>query len=408
MISVFRHNRYRHSFFACTAFCALLLLSSFARAQDTAYTGDLYTVEGVEVDATAANAVEAREKAFEEAQVKAFAVLASRMLSEDEMNGFAPPPVEEISAMVQDYEVTQEQLSTIRYKGTYTIRFRPEAARTAIASGGIRGNNLYGGTPGFQDTEGALLVLPFFQDGRNTALWGRNNPFMVAWVQSKAGLGDVPTVVPMGDLLDVSQIRDNEAFGYDPALLQKMLERYRARDAVILIAQPEAQQRSRTGGYGAGAQNVNIGIYRAGIEGPELIKALSVRGRSGEREDSLYARAVDTVREALGENRRPSAGAYVDPLQKGQMKARALFSSAKEWVQMKAVIEAVPGVKAVRVVSLKSQEARLDIAYSGTEDRMRLAFQQAGIVMGGPQAGSNPWDTDPVYDLYLSTPKQTY
>lgn len=56
---------YKHFALVYTVFC--VAFSSMAFAQD-----DIYTVENVEVDVTADNAVQAREKAMEEAQVKAY------------------------------------------------------------------------------------------------------------------------------------------------------------------------------------------------------------------------------------------------------------------------------------------------------------------------------------------------
>ncbi len=87
-----------------------------------------YTVEGVTVDAVAANAVQAREKALTQAQVKAFEQLAAQTLTPEELAVYTMPDADTIMALVQDFEVTNEQLSTKRYKGTFTVRFRPALA----------------------------------------------------------------------------------------------------------------------------------------------------------------------------------------------------------------------------------------------------------------------------------------
>ncbi len=88
-----------------------------------------YTVEGVEVDVTAANAVKAREEALKQAQVKAFEQLALGALGEQGMSGYTMPDTDTIMALVQDFEVTNEQLSARRYKGVFTVRFRPALAQ---------------------------------------------------------------------------------------------------------------------------------------------------------------------------------------------------------------------------------------------------------------------------------------
>lgn len=92
-----------------------------------------YTVEGVEVDVTAANAVKAREEALKQAQVKAFEQLARTTLGEDGMASYTMPDADTVMALVQDFEVTNEQLSARRYKGTFTVRFRPALAQQYLA-----------------------------------------------------------------------------------------------------------------------------------------------------------------------------------------------------------------------------------------------------------------------------------
>ena len=89
----------------------------------------LFTVENVQVDVTAANALEARQQAFEEAQFLAFEELTKRMLSAPQPADYRNLPVQTISSLVQDYEVKDEKLSAKRYIGTYTFRFRDNAVR---------------------------------------------------------------------------------------------------------------------------------------------------------------------------------------------------------------------------------------------------------------------------------------
>ena len=106
-------------------FFALMLAVTLAGGP--AYANS-YTVEGVTVDAVAANAVKAREKALAEAQVKAFGQLAAQTLTPEELATYTMPDADTIMALVQDFEITNEQLSTKRYKGTFTVRFRPALA----------------------------------------------------------------------------------------------------------------------------------------------------------------------------------------------------------------------------------------------------------------------------------------
>lgn len=116
-------------------FFALILLAAPAMAQPVA---DPYTVEGVAVDVVAANAVKAREKALVEAQVKAFEKLADTTLSAEDRAAYTIPDADTIMALVKDFEVTNEQLSAKRYKGTFTVRFRPQLAKQYLGMGALQ------------------------------------------------------------------------------------------------------------------------------------------------------------------------------------------------------------------------------------------------------------------------------
>ena len=111
------------------AFACGSLITQRAFAQD-----DPYTVSGVKVDVTAANAVEARTKAFAQAQQTAFTQLAQHFLSAGQMKDFQPLAADQVTPLVKDFEVTNEQLSAVRYVGTYTFRFRPAPSRALIAA----------------------------------------------------------------------------------------------------------------------------------------------------------------------------------------------------------------------------------------------------------------------------------
>ena len=89
------------SFFLILCF---LLFSPAAYAQTS-----LYTIQSVEVDVTAENAIKARQQAFETAQQKAFKVLVERMAEDGVPENIKNPPLSTISRLIQDYEVTKEK-----------------------------------------------------------------------------------------------------------------------------------------------------------------------------------------------------------------------------------------------------------------------------------------------------------
>lgn len=125
---------------ACFAlFLASLVINQPAFAQTGPKNGDTWrpnlpgpapavanplVVSDVVVDKEAENAVVAREKAMAESRKAAFLKLAERNMTPAEFKAFKPPKDSDIATLVQDFEVQDEQMSSTRYVGTFTFRFR--------------------------------------------------------------------------------------------------------------------------------------------------------------------------------------------------------------------------------------------------------------------------------------------
>lgn len=95
---------------------------------------DPFTVSGVKVDVSAANANAARDQAIRDAQVKAWAELYKRLVP----TASSVPRVSdiELARLVQGFEIDDEKVSATRYVGSITVRFRPNPVRETLAGGG--------------------------------------------------------------------------------------------------------------------------------------------------------------------------------------------------------------------------------------------------------------------------------
>jgi hypothetical protein len=398
---------YKQSMPVRTAFYMLLaaffmVFSPASRAE----TNPAYTVEGVEVDVVAENAVKAREKAVDEAQVKAYQMLAERFLGEEAMKTFKTPDPITVSSLVQDFEVTKEQLSKKRYKGTYTVRFRPNTFKGSMAAKGIS----YSDAP-----KKPVLVLPFYQTGGDTVLWSDANPWMNAW---RSFSSTTNVIVPIGDANDIAQVNDSDALQYDPLQVQELAARYGADDVAIVLASPEP-----TGTQG----RIVVNVYNNGFEGPTFVRKLEIDQQAGEQEATMFQRAAGQVRAFLGENWKsnaaynpsiatpaPQTTTTVTTTTYGQPQipvtqapqtaapvpytrtalgtpktyiARARFNSVQDWVRMKNTLDRVYGMQSVMIKSLKSREAALDMRYAGDISALQLSLQNAGLTMRGAQDG---------------------
>src|SRR5215470_11495116 len=89
----------------------------------TAQAAAPYVVSGVPVDVTAADAATARDQAIVEGQRKAFSMLMEQLVGAETAATIQTPSDSQLSAMVQDFEVESERLSSVRYIGVMTYRF---------------------------------------------------------------------------------------------------------------------------------------------------------------------------------------------------------------------------------------------------------------------------------------------
>lgn len=378
-----------------TFLCVLVVLLC-APAPAALAQGSVFAVEDVHVDVTAENAIKAREQAFEQAQRDAFRTLAERLMPDSQFASFAVPEVSVISPLIKDFEVTSEQLSAVRYVGTYTFRFKENAVRNYFSYEGISYSDV-GSKP--------VLILPFYQWGSRTVLWEDNNPFLAAWQRSASLKGLVPVVVPIGDLQDVGDVSGDQSLTYNSGRLEGMLARYAAGEAVIIIAVPHM------GPDGQGVSALDMGLYRTDRNGPEFVQTLTEQAAPGASAEVLFDGAVLSVRKALQRKWKEQTAAA--PVQASRLRARVSFGSMAEWVATRGALERAPGVSSLRVVSLTPREARVEIGYHGDESQLRLALSQSDIVLSGGAADrmgnayGNPYmggsgEAAQEYELYLN------
>jgi hypothetical protein len=370
----------------------LLLLCVPAFAQTS-----IFTVQGVKVDVTASNAAKAQSQAFRKAQREAFDTLVLRILSEDEQKSFVSPDSNIISTLVKDFEITEEKLSSVRYVGTYTFRFQGDAVREYMASHGINYTDV---------SSKPVLILPFYQWGAQTYLWDDNNPWRAAWNRSSNQYALVPIVVPIGDLEDVSDIKDSDTLYYDKSRLDNMVERYGAGEAVILLARPRW-----TNSYSHSNERpaaIDVEIYRTKNFTPEFVTVVSGEV-SGDNMDAVFDEIVVDVRSAL--QKEWKSRTIIDPSKGNYLKVRVRFEGMKEWVDTHKALQNVQGIHEVHLLSLSPKEANLELVFRGSEQRLRLALSQADMTLTTPSldfsgiylgADASARRSLLIYDLFLN------
>lgn len=355
---------------------SVMFMGKVALAYDS-----IFVVEDVSVDVTAKNSVEAQDQAFDVAQNKAFRILAQRMVDDAQAAALPMPDPITVSSLIKDYEVTNEQLSAVRYIGTYTFRFREKAVSEYFSVSGVS----------FTETGSkTLMVLPVFQkDGKNS-IWSEDNIWMHAWGAAELSRGLVPVEVPIGDLMDISDIDDHNALSYSRSNLDRMLARYGASEAAVMIAVPDMMLIAVNEDSEIAKGRLRISIYRTDRATAEHVKDIHVEADGTETREALYNRAVLNAYKALQTDWKSKTLASL--AQSQSYDVRAQFKTLKQWATIQQALSGVAGLSDLSVRSVKRSEAHISFIFRGDEQHLRDALRQSALKMGDGYANSNAND----------------
>ncbi|MGH1397971.1 MAG: DUF2066 domain-containing protein [Alphaproteobacteria bacterium] len=358
------------------AFCwlgiALICVFSAIEGQAAPNAIDpIFTIEDVQVDVTAQNAILAREKAFEEAQVKAFETLATRMLPEGELAVFELPAPLAISPMIQDFELLNEKLSAVRYVGAYTFRFNDKAVRNFFAKKETTISTV---------SSRPLLILPYLQRGTANTIWSPYNDWMLAWKRMGQGSDAVPIRLPIGDLEDVKDVEDNKALRLSPENLDNMLNRYGLTEAVIAIAHPDDALHNITNQNAVAKGELSVEIYRTDRGAPELVQQISVIANGVQSKTQLYDAAVLRVKSALKQDWKARTLVKATAPQ-NRLSVRIPIGGLPDWMSMQKTLRKVQGIEDITVNALTTNEVNADLVFQGDSRRIVTALRQNGLIL---------------------------
>lgn len=350
-------------------FAVLVLMTGIIKNAAMAANDPAFTITGVHVDVTSDNAAKAREEAFAKAQYAAFKQLADRLLPDSEAASFEMPDISTISTLINDFEVTNEQLSTVRYVGTYTFRFKDNEVRKFLNTQNMSYSDV---------ASKPVLVLPFYQIGARTVLWDDTNLWKNAWAQAKTFEGLVPVMVPIGDLDDVSDVDESNPLAYDYEKLQDMIDRYNAREALIVVAEPTNVVNQ--GGVMV-PQNLSITIYQPEEERPRFLRSFKVENKiRNDGGKAMFAEGVQRVRNIFRDQWK-SQTVVAPSVTSNVLYARVRFASPQQWIETQSALKNVAGISETKLLSLTPRMAELQIDYKGTEDRLRLTLSQSNFTL---------------------------
>lgn len=329
-------------------FTALALALGFVCSAPALADG-AFTVSNIHVDASAASVEAARNSAIAGGRPVAWQTLFRRLTRQQDWARQPTLSDVQLQHVITTYFPTNVRRSTTRYVADMTYVFDPVAVQKILQGAGIAYT---------QVLAKRILVVPMAPG------YARNAPWTVALSSPRFANSVVPFSVPVGDALDQSALT---GLSFDTAQwndVATVAARVHAGEAVLVLAMP------------AGNKLV-VTLKRLGPG--ELPTKSSFDMPILQGAQSTYPSAADQAVAAIAELWKSHAA--VDFSQKGTLEADVHIVSLAQFATLQTALAAVPNVQAVTVEAMNMGEARLSIAYIGTQDQLHEALTGAGLVL---------------------------
>jgi hypothetical protein len=338
-----------------------LILCLFAGLAGTppagAQTAGIIAVRGIDVDVTAGNAVDAREKAVLQGQRKGLRQALLMLSPSADVDHMAPLSDSQITDLVADYEVESEQTSTVRYIGKLAFRYRADGLSLLLQQGGISANAA---------PSPPVLVLPILVVGGKNLLWEDGNSWRMAWSTHRPSGGLVELRLPKGDATDAAAITSDQAAAGDLAKLQALAAQYGVGDIAIATVQPDP----------SGA--IAVSVSRYGIAGASGNFQDKVTGDPA-NPDAAYAQAIDHIADRFQQDW--IAQNQVSSSVEQRLTVEASINGLAQWAELRRRLSAITTLHQVDVVYLMQNHAELDLVFVGDRDQLARALQQRALLL---------------------------
>lgn len=328
-----------------------------------------YRVSGVEVEATAQDAVAARTLAIEQGQRRAFERLLQRLASEGAAVGeLRQAPLEDLVASL---EVVEETVGPTSYAATLEVAFDRAAVAEFLDERGVA----FAAAPA-----DPIVVVPLWETGSGLRLWGSDNAWRTAWDRAVDAEALVPFVVPLGDLQDLALLNPDQAARGDAAALRDLAARYDADAAVV----------ARLQGSGEPGSRLEIAARRYGDDGGEPYRAVVRRAPDEDLATSLE-RAVGEMQAAFDaryREQRVAAGRATEALV-----VTAAVDGIDGWGRLMRLLDRIREVERAQVRTFSHREATLELEVAGGAERLRSVLGEQGWRLRAGESGR--WQLEP-------------
>lgn len=335
-----------------------------AGAQSRADT--VYTIANYPVDATARDAVAAKDKALADGQQAAFRSLLKRLVPVTSYGRLKGLRGAKAAELIEGVSVRSERNSTTQYIANLDFAFMPQAVKTLLRREGIA----YVDSPSTQ-----TVVVPVVRTAQGIEAASGQNAKL--WTEAWSGLDLEHTLTPVRLVTPrapPSADTVKKLIAGDASGLQPFATEFRSDQTLVVIAEPDPA-----------ARRLHVWLAGSDASGPILLKR-SYRMASG---DTSYAMELAAV-VALGvmegrwkakmapSSRAPawSAAGGSDPFE-----ITVEFRSRNQWEEMRSRLTRIPDVEDVDVVAMNTRSAVLVLRFPGGPDQLTGDVEAQGMAL---------------------------
>ena len=327
-------------------FCGLLLCVKSINA--AAQEPNRYTAE-VNIDITAANAAEARDKGMKQAYRSAFLAIAGKSTTEEGMKNLSALTDEQLLNFISEAEVVSEKTSDVRYIATLKIQINDELLKTYMQE-----QNL----PIVIRTASNIIVVPVFREfpGDAPLLWEQNNLWRKAWEQNRNPGSDNNYISLPADGINYSALDADKALRLDGLALDTVASHMGTRNIYILDAVYN------------GIEGLKVTVYPYNGGNPQTIFV------SGDRSPDLFVKAIPEITKYI-DGTIQNQSINMNTAQPSEILVIYNSSGLKDWIATENTIKNMSNVRNVTVDAMGKGKVQFRIALIGTPENLSTALK---------------------------------
>jgi hypothetical protein len=349
-----------------TAFAALGMLLALGSVAAQARGSAIYTVAKVAVEAEARDAVQAKQIAINDGQQAALRTLMKRLTP---VSMHPRLPVLEdamVERMIDGFSVRRESNSSTRYIASLDFSFEPNAVRDILNRFGL---------PYAEQQAAPVTLLPVMTEAGGVKT-GAGNAWFEALenVDYEHGLATLKLAAPRADFAP-GTIADPA----NPQVLQTLRQQYRSDNLVLALAEIDAQHTKL---------RVRL-IGQDGVGGLFLDRTYRITDQAIAEAAAFAAKVSVAVIEGRWKTTRLAGLGSLDGTAANleTVELSVQFSGLKQWQDMRARLQKIPGLQGLDVKALNARGASIAVEFAGGASRLVQAAQSQGLIIDERDGG---------------------